>query len=235
MVLKVYVSGMSGNKEVKKRQQRVLMILDSKNIQYDTVDITEPGKEGEKELMQNKSTSNGGTVSDPEPRHPLPPQIFNDEEYCGDYDAFDMANEIDTLEVFLKLAPADTTAVSSAQIELKQENGEAKKTEETAEDETKSSAATEDTEASGDADAAASAANGDSAEKPEENDEDGSDEGEGKGEVKDKGEDDKSSDAVDDDKKDEDSEEKQRRIIKKSKTESESALLLDSERASAAH
>lgn len=103
------------------------MILDSKCIQYDTVDITEPGKESEKELMQNKSTSNGGTVSDPDPRHPLPPQIFNDEEYCGDYDAFDMANEIDTLEVFLKLAPADTTAVSSAQIELKQkENGEAK-------------------------------------------------------------------------------------------------------------
>ncbi|KPU78697.1 uncharacterized protein Dana_GF23792, isoform B [Drosophila ananassae] len=135
MVLKVYVSGMSGNKEVKKRQQRVLMILDSKNIQYDTVDITEPGKESEKELMQNKSTSNGGTVSDPEPRHPLPPQIFNDEDYCGDYDAFDMANEIDTLEVFLKLAPADTTAVSTAQIELKQENGEAKKEEAEAEGE----------------------------------------------------------------------------------------------------
>ncbi|XP_062135295.1 SH3 domain-binding glutamic acid-rich protein homolog isoform X6 [Drosophila sulfurigaster albostrigata] len=135
MVLKVYVSGMSGNKEVKKRQQRVLMILDSKCIQYDTVDITEPGKESEKELMQNKSTSNGGTVSDPEPRHPLPPQIFNDEEYCGDYDAFDMANEIDTLEVFLKLAPADTTAVSSAQIELKQENGDAKEGEKEKEEE----------------------------------------------------------------------------------------------------
>ncbi|XP_017063361.1 SH3 domain-binding glutamic acid-rich protein homolog isoform X5 [Drosophila eugracilis] len=134
MVLKVYVSGMSGNKEVKKRQQRVLMILDSKNIKYDTVDITEPGKESEKELMQNKSTSSGGTVSDPEPRHPLPPQLFNDEEYCGDYDAFDMANEIDTLEVFLKLAPADTTAVCTAQIELKQENGEAKKEEAEAEE-----------------------------------------------------------------------------------------------------
>ncbi|XP_016977153.1 SH3 domain-binding glutamic acid-rich protein homolog isoform X4 [Drosophila rhopaloa] len=134
MVLKVYVSGMSGNKEVKKRQQRVLMILDSKNIKYDTVDITEPGKESEKELMQNKSTSSGGTVSDPEPRHPLPPQLFNDEEYCGDYDAFDMANEIDTLEVFLKLATADTTAISTAQIELKQENGESKKEEAEAEE-----------------------------------------------------------------------------------------------------
>jgi len=127
MALKVYVSGMSGNKEVKKRQQRVLMILDSKSIKYDIVDITEPGKESEKELMQTKSTSNGGTVSDPDPRHPLPPQIFNAEEYCGDYDAFDLANEIDTLEQFLKLVPADTTSVSTAQIELKKEaNGEVK-------------------------------------------------------------------------------------------------------------
>ena len=124
MGLKVYVSGMSGNKEVKKRQQRVLMILDSKNVKYDIIDITEPGKESEKEMMQAKSTSNGGTVSDPAPRHPLPPQLFNEDEYCGDYDAFDLANEIDTLDQFLKLAPADTTAVSTAQIELKQENGD---------------------------------------------------------------------------------------------------------------
>lgn len=145
--------------QVKKRQQRVLMILDSKNIQYDTVDITEPGKESEKEMMQNKSTSNGGTVSDPDPRHPLPPQIFNDEDYCGDYDAFDMANEIDTLEVFLKLAPADTTAVSTATIELKQENGVAKedgeKTEESAEGE-KDKPATEE-KAEGEAEAEAKA------------------------------------------------------------------------------
>uniref|UniRef100_A0A1A9Z8W4 SH3 domain-binding glutamic acid-rich-like protein n=1 Tax=Glossina pallidipes TaxID=7398 RepID=A0A1A9Z8W4_GLOPL len=125
MVLKVYISGMSGNKEVKKRQQRVLMILDSKNIQYEVIDITEPGREADKEFMQNKSTSNGATVSDPEPRHALPPQLFNEEDYCGDYDAFDLANEIDTLEQFLKVAPADITAVSNAQIELKQENGEA--------------------------------------------------------------------------------------------------------------
>lgn len=59
------------------------MILDSKIIKYDVIDITEPGKESEKDFMQNKSTSNGGTVSDPNPRSPLPPQLFNDEEYCG--------------------------------------------------------------------------------------------------------------------------------------------------------
>ncbi|CAH0699793.1 unnamed protein product [Spodoptera exigua] len=117
MVVKVYISGISGNKEVKKRQQRVLMILDSKNIKYDVIDITEPGKESDKEFMQNNSKSNGGTVSDPNPRSPLPPQIFNDEEYCGDYDQFDLANEVDTLEQFLKMEvpPEDPPQVESEQ------------------------------------------------------------------------------------------------------------------------
>lgn len=61
------------------------MILDSKNIKYDIVDITEPGKENEKEFMQEKSTNKGATISDQDPRHALPPQIFADDEYCGEY------------------------------------------------------------------------------------------------------------------------------------------------------
>lgn len=86
------------------------MILDSKNIKYEVVDIAEPGKETEKEFMHTNSTSTGATGSDPSPRHPLPPQIYNDVEYCGDYDGFDLANEVDTLEQFLKMEPAVTTA-----------------------------------------------------------------------------------------------------------------------------
>uniref|UniRef100_A0A182X3Z1 SH3 domain-binding glutamic acid-rich-like protein n=1 Tax=Anopheles quadriannulatus TaxID=34691 RepID=A0A182X3Z1_ANOQN len=104
MVIKVYISGMSGNKEVKKRQQRVTMIMDSKHIEYTVIDITEPGQEGEKDFMQTNAQHKGCTISDPNPRHALPPQLFNDTEYCGDYDDFDMANEVDNLEVFLKLA-----------------------------------------------------------------------------------------------------------------------------------
>lgn len=59
------------------------MILDSKNIKYEVIDIAEPGSEEEKDFMQNNSTANGSTISDPNPRHPLPPQIFNDKQYCG--------------------------------------------------------------------------------------------------------------------------------------------------------
>lgn len=61
---------------MKKRQQRVLMILDSKNVGYEVIDITEPGKEDEKEFMQTMSTARDS-------KYPLPPQIFNEDDYCG--------------------------------------------------------------------------------------------------------------------------------------------------------
>ncbi|KMQ86883.1 sh3 domain-binding glutamic acid-rich protein [Lasius niger] len=120
MVVKIYISGISGNKEVKKRQQRVTMILDSKNVEYEIIDITEPGKELEKEFMQ--ANSNARTN-----KYPLPPQIFNEDDYCGDYEDFDLANELDELEKFLKVTPAISTAEitldSKSQSDGIQENG----------------------------------------------------------------------------------------------------------------
>ncbi|XP_076653735.1 SH3 domain-binding glutamic acid-rich protein homolog [Halictus rubicundus] len=115
MVVKIYISGISGNKEVKKRQQRVLMILDSKNVEYETIDITEPGKEMEKEFMQSNGIARDS-------KYPLPPQMFNEEEYCGDYEDFDLANEMDELEEFLKVAPP-ASAAGAAQNKNIQENG----------------------------------------------------------------------------------------------------------------
>lgn len=53
-----------------------MMILDSKNVSYQVIDITEPGKEDEKEFMQTMSTARDS-------RYPLPPQIFYEDEYCG--------------------------------------------------------------------------------------------------------------------------------------------------------
>lgn len=38
------------------------MILDSKNIKYEIIDISEPGKEDEKDFMQTNSTSKGKFV-----------------------------------------------------------------------------------------------------------------------------------------------------------------------------
>ncbi|XP_075234031.1 SH3 domain-binding glutamic acid-rich protein-like [Lycorma delicatula] len=116
MVVKVYISGISGNKEVKKRQQRVLMILDSKNITYDTLDITEPGKESDKEFMQQNSKTR-------ESKHPLPPQIFNEDIYCGDYEDFDIANENDELEKFLKMPESSNKTSAPSAVENGHVNG----------------------------------------------------------------------------------------------------------------
>lgn len=93
------------------------MILDSKNIKYDVIDITEPDAGTEKEFMQTNATSKGSTIGDSDPRHPVAPQIFNDSTYCGDYDEFDLANECDILEQFLKMSPAEDM-VSTATLEL---------------------------------------------------------------------------------------------------------------------
>lgn len=109
------------------------MILESKQIQHELIDIAEPGKEPEKEFMQKNSTSLGATSSDANPRNPLPPQFFNDESYCGDYEGFDLANEIDEVEVFLKLQspappapePVDSTAAGDG-VEHINGNGVAK-------------------------------------------------------------------------------------------------------------
>ncbi|XP_066601661.1 SH3 domain-binding glutamic acid-rich protein homolog isoform X2 [Prorops nasuta] len=90
-------------KQVKKRQQRVFMILDSKNVEYESIDITEPGKEDVKEFMQSNSKARDS-------KYPLPPQIFNEDDYCGDYEDFDLANEINELEAFLKVTPESSTA-----------------------------------------------------------------------------------------------------------------------------
>uniref|UniRef100_A0A0V0G5C5 Uncharacterized protein n=1 Tax=Triatoma dimidiata TaxID=72491 RepID=A0A0V0G5C5_TRIDM len=106
MVIKVYTSGISGNKEVKKRQQRIMMILESKNIKHISIDITEPGNEADKQFMQDNAKATDS-------KHPLPPQIFNEQEYCGDYLGFDLSNENDELEAFLKL-PLSTITTTSA-------------------------------------------------------------------------------------------------------------------------
>merc|ERR1712241_599414 len=97
MGIKVYISGSCGNKEIENHQHRICMILKSLSIQHETVDIGAPGMDNERDFMREKGTKKEGM------RHCLPPQIFNGEDYCGDYDAFDVANEDDELEEFLKI------------------------------------------------------------------------------------------------------------------------------------
>ncbi|XP_022081837.1 SH3 domain-binding glutamic acid-rich protein homolog isoform X2 [Acanthaster planci] len=76
---------------MKKNQQRIEMILDSKKIAYEKIDIAsnEEGKNKMRELIGDE--------------HALPPQLFNDDTYLGDFAAFDNAVEGESLEAFLKI------------------------------------------------------------------------------------------------------------------------------------
>lgn len=135
--IKVFLSGNSGNKEIVTHQQRIFMILNSLRIPYDAIDIASPGTEEEIDFMRANAKKKEGL------RHVLPPQIFNGEKYCGDYDDFDLANEDDVLEEFLliprknpKAAPVEIDAVPE-EVE-KPEVGKLPTSEENAVAETKS-------------------------------------------------------------------------------------------------
>merc|ERR1719186_1809101 len=71
------------------------MILKSLGIPMEPVDISAPGMDEQRDIMRAGAKKKEGQ------RHALPPQIFNGEKYCGDYDDFDVANEDDELEEFL--------------------------------------------------------------------------------------------------------------------------------------
>jgi len=124
MGVKVYYAEISGQKEVKKHQQRVMMILESKLIPYEAIDITDPSRETDKEFMLKTAKPKGDA------KNVSAPQIFNDEEYLGDFDDFELANENDELESFLKCPKAENNNVkvtngtsrgSSAEAEAKPE------------------------------------------------------------------------------------------------------------------
>lgn len=110
MVIKVYIAGVGCSSAQKNTQAAIMRYLDSKKIPYEAIDITTPENEEQKKFMRaNSKTSPGKTV-------PLPPQIFNDDEYLGDYDEFFNYQEDNNLDVFFKLA--SPTEVSNATVEV---------------------------------------------------------------------------------------------------------------------
>ena len=62
---------------MKKKQEFIHQLLEVKNIEFEEVDITSPKLGDEKAWMQKNAVPKEGQVN------PLPPQIFNDETYCG--------------------------------------------------------------------------------------------------------------------------------------------------------
>ncbi|XP_036405849.1 SH3 domain-binding glutamic acid-rich-like protein 3 [Megalops cyprinoides] len=91
MAVTVYFSSTSASRELKQHQTEIFQYLDANKIQYKAVDITQ-GSEV-KEEMRKKSGNPSA----------MPPQVFNGDVYCGDYDKFFEAVELGKAEEFFKL------------------------------------------------------------------------------------------------------------------------------------
>uniref|UniRef100_W5M8S7 SH3 domain-binding glutamic acid-rich-like protein n=2 Tax=Lepisosteus oculatus TaxID=7918 RepID=W5M8S7_LEPOC len=91
MGVKLYYTTVTASREIKSQQAEVMRILESKSIQFELIDIS-VGNEVREEM---RSKAGNATA--------VPPQIFNGDQYCGDYQLFSEAVEADTVEKFLKL------------------------------------------------------------------------------------------------------------------------------------
>ncbi|KAL2082417.1 hypothetical protein ACEWY4_022235 [Coilia grayii] len=91
MALTIYISSVSGSRELKQQQSEILQFLDAKKIQYKTKDITQDPsiKDEMRKLVGNPSA--------------MPPQVFSGDTYCGDYSMFFEAVEDGKAEAFFKL------------------------------------------------------------------------------------------------------------------------------------
>lgn len=77
MVIRVFISSSSGFVAIKKKQQDVVRFLEANKIEFEEVDITMSEEQRQwmyKNIPPEKKPAQG---------NPLPPQIFNDDQYCG--------------------------------------------------------------------------------------------------------------------------------------------------------
>lgn len=91
MGVKLYYTTVTASRTIKSQQSDVIRILDSKGIKYELIDISLGGEL--RDEMRNKA-------GDPTA---VPPQLFNEDQYCGNFEMFQEAVEEDAVEQFLKL------------------------------------------------------------------------------------------------------------------------------------
>uniref|UniRef100_A0A8C7T605 SH3 domain binding glutamate-rich protein n=1 Tax=Oncorhynchus mykiss TaxID=8022 RepID=A0A8C7T605_ONCMY len=99
MVIKVFLASSSGSTAIKKKQQDVLGFLEALKVDYAPLDIacSEDNRMWMRENVPVEKKPTNGI--------PLPPQIFNEESYCGDYETFFDAKEDNAVYAFLGLPP----------------------------------------------------------------------------------------------------------------------------------
>jgi len=95
MPIKVYMTNIAGNQLTIGNQRKLKHILDTNKIDYVDIDISDPKNSSEKEFLQRTLASLNMKMS--------LPQIFNDEQYCCNFDDLLSAVESNSLKQILKL------------------------------------------------------------------------------------------------------------------------------------
>ncbi|XP_055736117.1 adapter SH3BGRL-like isoform X26 [Salvelinus fontinalis] len=127
MVIKVFLASSSGSTAIKKKQQDVLGFLEALKVDYASLDIAcnEDNRMWMRENVPVEKKPTNGI--------PLPPQIFNEESYCGDYETFFDAKEDNAVFAFLGLPPppgSKKAPVKQEEAQEEVEDEEAKEEEE---------------------------------------------------------------------------------------------------------
>lgn len=95
MVLRVFFISSTGRRDIRKRQIHVFAVLTSWKFEFESIDVAAPENEKERDFVieSGKKTDDGKIML---------PQIFKEEECCGDYLDFLQAIEHEKLQLFLK-------------------------------------------------------------------------------------------------------------------------------------
>jgi len=90
-IITLYYTSVSSSMEIKKKQQKIQDVLESKKIEFTRIDISADSahRVEMREIVGNEKA--------------LPPQLVSGTSYCGDYEAFFDAVEDGSLQEFLKL------------------------------------------------------------------------------------------------------------------------------------
>lgn len=95
MGLRVFYISSTGRRDIRKRQIHVFSVLSSWKFDYEPIDVAAPENEKDRDFVieSGKKTQDGKI---------LLPQIFKEDELCGDYLDFLQAIEHEKLQLFLK-------------------------------------------------------------------------------------------------------------------------------------
>lgn len=95
MGLRVFYISSTGRRDIRKRQIHVFSVLSSWKFDFESIDVADPENEEHRDFVieSGKKTDDGKIML---------PQIFKEDECCGDYLDFLQAIEHEKLQLFLK-------------------------------------------------------------------------------------------------------------------------------------